>query len=121
MMRGVSNFDDIACVIDISGSNITDAWISYGQGKFDFPLALGLTGVSVAQYYPYLQSGQIFGIMGGLLGAAQYESMASNPGLAIDGMRVQLPAHLVIILFIAVGNIGFFLSRRKQKMSGGPQ
>ncbi len=115
MMRGVINYDQVAGVIDISGGNITDAWISYGQGRFNFPLALGLTGVMTAQYYPYLGSGQVFGIMGGLLGAAEYESLVGNPGRAIDGMRVQLWAHIVIILFIAMGNIGFLVSRRRRR------
>ncbi|MDH4158123.1 MAG: hypothetical protein OEW00_12695 [candidate division Zixibacteria bacterium] len=115
MMQGVYNYDDVACVVDISGGNITDYWISYGQNRFNFPLALGLTGVMTAQYYPFLGSGQVFGIMGGLLGASQYEELADNPGLAKDGMRVQLYAHMVIIVFIVVGNVGFFMDRRKRK------
>jgi len=80
MMQGVFNYDQCAGVIDLSGGNITDAWISYGQGRFGFPLFLGLTGVMTAQYYPYLGSGQVKGIMGGLLGAAQYEELASKEG-----------------------------------------
>ncbi len=115
MMRGVLNYDQIAGVVDLSGGNITDAWISYGQGRFNFPLALGLTGVMTAQYYPYLGSGQVLGIMGGLLGAAEYEELADNPGRAKDGMRIQLYAHMVIILFIIMGNVGFFAERRRQK------
>lgn len=118
MMQGVYNYDDVACVIDISGANITDYWISYGQGRFNFPLALGLTGVMTAQYYPYLGSGQVFGIMGGLLGAAEYEELADNPGLAKDGMRVQLSAHMLIILFIIMGNIGFFMDKYRKKKEG---
>lgn len=114
MMQGVRNYRDIACVLDLSGGNITDAWISYGQARFNFPLFLGVTGVQAAQYYPYLNSGQIQGLMAGMLGAAQYEQLADNPGLAKDGMRVQLFGHFVIILFILVGNIGYFMARRKQ-------
>ncbi len=115
MMRGVMNYDQVACVVDLSGGSITDAWISYGQGRFNFPLALGLTGVMTAQYYPYLGSGQVLGIMGGLLGASEYEDLADNPGRAKDGMRVQLPAHMVIIFFIIMGNVGFFASKRRQR------
>ncbi len=119
MMQGVLNYDDVACVIDLSGGNITDFWISYGQGRFNFPLALGLTGVMTAQYYPFLGSGQVFGIMGGLLGAAQYEKLADNYGLARDGMRIQLFAHITIILFIIIGNVGYFVSRRQERREGG--
>ncbi len=114
MMKGVINYDQVACVIDISGANITDWWISYGQGRFNFPLALGVTGVMTAQYYPFLGSGQVFGIMGGLLGAAEYEELADNPGRAKDGMTVQLLAHIVIVLFIVMANIGYFVSKLRK-------
>ncbi|MBU8932889.1 MAG: hypothetical protein KOO62_02670 [candidate division Zixibacteria bacterium] len=115
MMQGVINYDQVACVLSLSSGTISDAWISYGQGRFGFPLFFGLTGVMTAQYYPFYGSGQVRGMMGGMLGAAQYESYADNPGRAMEAMKVQLPAHLVIILFIIMGNIGFFASRSKRK------
>ncbi|MBK7140925.1 MAG: hypothetical protein IPH75_02450 [bacterium] len=118
MMKGVMNYKQVACVVALSGGNITEAWISYGQGRFNFPLALGTTGVMAADYYPYLNSGQVFGLMGGLLGAAQYEKLSDNPGPAIDGMRVQVFAHIVIIVFIIIGNIGYFTERRRRAKEG---
>ena len=117
MMRGVHNYDDIAGAVNVSGTNSTDYWISYGQGRFGFPLAIGVTGVSTAQYYPYLGSGQIFGIMGGMLGAAEYEELADNPGNAKDAMRIQLAAHIVIILFVVIGNVGYFMNKRKRNQA----
>jgi len=114
MMKGIMNYDQIKCVIDFAAGNVADMWIAYGQGRYNFPLALGMTGVMGADYYPYLNSGQIFGIMGGLLGAAQYEKLSDNPGPAIDGMRIQLYAHILIILFIIMGNVGFLMSRRQK-------
>lgn len=119
MMKGVINYDQVACVVSVSGGTIADAWVSYGQGRFGFPLFFGLTGVMTAQYYPFLGSGQVSGLMGGLLGAAQYEKLADNPGRAKEGMKVQLPAHALIILFIIMGNIGYFVSKRRLKQEGG--
>lgn len=115
MMKKIRNYDQVKCVVALESGNIADAWIIYGQGRYNFPLALGMTGVMAADYYPYLNTGQIFGIMGGLLGAAQYEALADNPGRAMDGMRVQVYAHIVIIFFIVLGNVGFLLSRRRAK------
>ena len=77
------------------------------------PLAIGVTGVMATDYYPYLQSGRIFGLMGGLKGAAEYEQLADNPGPATKGMAMQMWAHLLIIAFIIVGNIGYFATRRR--------
>ena len=119
MMKGIINYDQVACVISMSSGTIADAWVSYGQGRFGFPLFFGLTGVMTAQYYPFYGSGQVSGLMGGLLGAAEYEQLADNPGRAKEGMKVQLMAHVVIILFIIMGNVGYFAAKRRQRQEGG--
>ncbi len=113
MMQGIVNYDDIEAVILITGTSGVDFWISYANGRYNVPLAVGLTGVMAADYYPYLKSGQIFGLMGGMLGAAEYEKLVERPGRAMEAMRVHVWTHIVIIIFILIGNIGYFLSRRK--------
>jgi hypothetical protein len=116
MMQGVKNFDQCELVMDMAAGNVAEMWITYGHGNYNVPLALALTGVMGADFYPYLGSGQIFGLAAGLLGAAQIEKLADNPGRAMDGMRIQLFAHILIILFIIMGNIGFLVTRsRKNK------
>lgn len=116
MMKGVKNFDQCEMVIDMAAGNVAEMWITYGHGNYDVPLALALTGVMGADFYPYLGSGQIFGLAAGLLGAAQIEKMSDNPGRAMDGMRIQLFAHILIILFIIMGNVGFLATRRRKKI-----
>lgn len=112
LTQRVHNLTDVDAIINISGTSATDYWISYGAAAYNVPLAVGVTGVMATDYYPYLQSGRIFGLMGGLKGAAEYEKLAGNPGSAIEGMAMQMWAHLLIIVFIIIGNIGYFLSRR---------
>lgn len=112
MMRSVQNYDQVEGVICMSGGNIIDAWISDGNGRYGVKVAIGATGVMASDYYPYLKSKQIFGLMGGMLGAAEYEKLVNKPGPASEAMRVQVWAHHVILLFIVLGNIGYFLSRR---------
>jgi uncharacterized protein (DUF2249 family) len=114
IMKGVANFDQCELVIDLAAGNVAEMWITYGHGNYNVPLALGVTGVMAADMYPYLGSKQIFGLMAGLLGAAQYEKLADNYGRAGDGMRIQLFAHIVIILFIVMGNVGYFVTRRRK-------
>jgi hypothetical protein len=114
MMTGIINFSNVDGIVLITGTSGVDYWISYANGRYNAPLAVGLTGVMAADYYPYLKSGQIFGLMGGMLGAAQYEKLVKRPGRAMEAMRVQVWAHIIIILFIVVGNIGFLLSRRRK-------
>ncbi len=118
MMRRIQNYNQVTGVIDITGSNVADAWVANANGRYGVKVALGLTGVSAADYYPFYQSKQIFGLMGGMKGAAEYEKLTDNPGLAMEAMGVQTYAHLVIIAFILIGNIGFFLDKRARKQRG---
>jgi hypothetical protein len=113
MMQGVVNYDDVEAIILITGTSGVDFWISYANGRYNAPLAVGLTGVMAADYYPYLKSGQIFGLMGGMLGAAEYEKLVKRPGRATEAMRVQVWTHIIIILFILIGNIGFLIAKRR--------
>jgi uncharacterized protein (DUF2249 family) len=116
IMRGVKNFAQCKLVLDFAAGNVAEMWITYGHGNYGVPLALAVTGVMGADMYPYLGSGQIFGLAAGLLGAAQIEKLAGNPGRAMDGMRIQLFAHIVIILFIVMGNIGFLATRKRKNL-----
>jgi hypothetical protein len=117
MMAKIQNYDDVKAILNISGTSATDYWIAYGNGRYKVPLAIGVTGVMATDYYPYLQSGQIFGILGGLKGAAEYETLVGTPGKAVQGMKVQMVAHLIIIVFIIIGNIGYFAQRKKRGLS----
>jgi hypothetical protein len=115
IMQGVRNYDDMKGIIAFEAGWVADSWIQNANGRYRAEVALGVTGVMAADYYPYIQSKQIFGLMGGLKGAAEYETLASaKERIASRGMKVQTITHIVVILFIIIGNIGFFMSKRKQ-------
>jgi len=113
LTQRIHNLTDLKAIINVSGTSATDFWISYGAAAYNVPLAIGVTGVMATDYYPYLQAGRIFGLMGGLKGAAEYERLAKAPGPAMQGMAMQMWAHILIIIFIIIGNIGYFATRRK--------
>jgi hypothetical protein len=118
MMGGVKSYKDIKIVITISGSGIIDTWVIYAGGRYGVPIGAGVTAVMATGYYRYLQSGQLVGLLGGLKGAAEYEKLIEHPDMAIKGMDGQNMAHLLIVLFIILGNIGYFLGK-KAKVSKG--
>ena len=90
----------------------------------DIPVAGGTTAVSAPLLYPYYPR-QMLGLMGGLKGAAEYEAalVAGYPEYeqvyqrAIAIMGPQAIAHLVIIIFIIIGNITFFVEKKRSKKS----
>ena len=55
------------------------AILAFGSDRFHFPLAMGCTAVIAPDLYPFVQSGQVTGILGGLRGAADYEVLVVPP------------------------------------------
>lgn len=113
LMREVQNFDDIALVMEVSaGTPGTREWVQQVHSRFRVTLVSGVTAVSAPNFYPYVQSGQLVGLLGGLKGAAEYETLVGVPGNATSGMDAQSVVHTLIVLFILLGNLAYFLSRR---------
>jgi hypothetical protein len=119
IMHGIKNFFNVKGVIDLTSGNTSDMWLVDGNGRYGFPLAIGITGVMAADYYQYLQSGQLFGIIPGIKGAAEYESLIKKPGTGMQQAAYQVVAHSVIILFIIISNVAYFSTRKKKATGGG--
>ncbi len=126
MYQDHKSLREIDLAVTNSGSSACTWWIIYGREKIGLPVAFGVTAVMATDYYTYIQSGQIIGQMGGLRGAAEYETLlmengiASEPGKAFIGMDVQNIAHLLIIFLVVLGNIAFFAGgfNKKTKLKG---
>jgi len=117
MMEDIHNFSDVVAVVSLTGGNVADFWIQYGNAKYGVPLALGVTGVMASDYYPYLQSGQIFGLIPGVKGAAEYEQLVDRPGDAARGMPYQVMSHALILVFMVIANIGYIARQRSLRQA----
>jgi hypothetical protein len=115
MMQGVKNYDDLTFVLSVNATSGADYWIMYGKERYNFRLALGVTAVMAADYYNYLQSRQIVGILGGLKGAAEYETLLGEGERASIWMNIQSICHFVIVAFIIIGNITYLVIRKESK------
>ena len=122
MMRNVKGIRDMDLILNVSGGYPgLKEWVQFGADRTGVPIAGGVTAVSAPLLYPYYPR-QLSGIMGGLKAAAEYESLLiqgypkiyrtdSEQFAAIRRMGPQTLAHLVIILFLVVGNIAYFATR----------
>jgi len=116
MMEGVNNLKDFEFIFTGSaGYPGTFEWVQYGGDPTGVPLSSGTTSIQVNEVMPYVQSGQVKGILAGMPGAAEYESLIGTPGIAIQGMAAQSFAHLVIVLFIILGNLAYFITERRER------
>lgn len=115
MLEYISDLTSFDLVITLSaGDPGVPAWVMMAGDRFGVPVGGGCTAVSAPQYYAYLQTGQMVGLLGGLKGAADYETLVGIPdGTAVEGMAPQSIAHLVIMSFIIIGNIAYFLQKKK--------
>jgi hypothetical protein len=121
MMKKIKNYNDVALLISISGSAIPFYYITYAQTSFGVRIGVGSTAVQAADFYPYLNSGQVTGMMSGMKGAAEYEQLVEERcnfyarRKATEAMSSQTAAHIWIMLTIILGNLSYFILKRRKK------
>ncbi|MFQ6099157.1 MAG: hypothetical protein ACE5O2_15605, partial [Armatimonadota bacterium] len=113
MMADIHSYLDVALVIDFASSASPTSWIQIVGARYRQPIAAGVTAVMGTDYYPYLQSGQLVGLLAGLKGAAEYETLTEHEGMGLAGMDAQSIAHCVIIVFVLIGNTAYVFIRRQ--------
>lgn len=149
IMKEIKNYNEMNLVVDFAASAAVVRWITYARARFGANVAAGVTAVMAADNYPYLQTGQLIGMLAGLKGAAEYEKLVDvfalhrnketgkiesrdfskeilkeswiklsdikNPSYkqARVGMNAQTVAHIMIIVFIVLGNIGYFVNKKR--------
>jgi hypothetical protein len=114
MMRGINSYAQIALVVNLTASSAADYWIQFAAGRYHKPLVLGATAVMATDYYPYLSSRQLLGLIGGMKGAAEYEKRLDIFGDARRGMDAQSLVHVIVALLVILGNLALFVSRREE-------
>ncbi len=123
MMREVRNLKDMNLIVAIgSGVPGVKEWVQFAGDRGDIPIAGGVTAVEAPLLYPYYPQ-QLLGLMGGLQGAAEYESaliikydrFAESGATAVRLMGPQAVAHTVIILLVILGNLAYLLEQRRRK------
>ncbi len=115
MMTDITNYDEIALLIDLASGSTTEIWIIYTNVRYDLQIAAGVTGVIISQMYPYLQTGQLVGLIPGILGAAQYERLIDVPAKGMLWINIESFVHLLIVILVIIGNIIFFNQRRREE------
>jgi len=114
LMNKVTNLSSVKLLVNISaGYPGTKEWVQQASRRFNLRIISGCTAVSAPEYYAYLQSNQLLGLLGGMAGAAEYEKMTGITGSATKGMDAQSSVHLLIMLCILMGNLAHWAARRQ--------
>ena len=134
IMEGVYSVEDFDFVFDFSaGVPGIAEWEQYECDPKNVPLSSGCTSIMVTDAIPYVESGQLKGILAGMPGAAEYEKMfydyltneltnnneyinenaSITKGKAFSRMSAQSVAHLVMVIFILLGNLSYYYERKR--------
>ncbi|MHB9026230.1 MAG: hypothetical protein ACYC7E_18990 [Armatimonadota bacterium] len=143
IMHGIKTIKDVAMHIEVTASASIFNWIQIVQPITSPRLKIGYacTGVGAAEAYPLLDSGQVTGMLPGLKGAADYEKLVDEkeeaarrtgttkvtynpqgnkrfPLLTTPARKLMFTqgwAHIVIILFIILGNLGLLITTLRKR------
>jgi len=117
IMGGIKNFSNINFVFSLSaGDPGLKQWVQVAHDTYGCRTSGGVTGVSITGFLPYVnEQEQLSGLLGGLKGAAEYEKLVNAKGTATKGMDAQSLAHLIIIIFIIIGNVNYWRNMKIEK------
>lgn len=120
VMKGITSCEDISLIISISsGTPGVPEWIRQVGDPLGVPIATVIVAVNVPNMTPYVQSGQIVGMIPSMKGAAGYESLMGTAGLGTRGMDAQSISHLTILGLVVLGNVVYFATKNTKPSEGG--
>lgn len=114
LMQRVRSIKDVHVVYCITYSPSPD-WISFVKGQHNTPVAFGCMSIMSPNYYTYLDSGQLCGMLVGNLGAAEYEALIGRPARGTRLIMAVAFGNCAILVAVLLGNLGHWAARRKRR------
>lgn len=113
-IRGaVENYGQIALLISVTDGSMPTYWAEYAVTPSGVNLQVALTATMATAFYPYLDSGQIKGLLAGLKGAAEYEQLLQQGGGGSRGLLALSVSQSVVFLVILAGIVIDYRRRRQ--------
>ncbi len=117
IMKNVRTANDFYLIFEVAAGNEgIYNWVGVIKPRHPKPLYGGaVTAIVAPDAYPYVNSGQLVALIDGARGAAEYEKLIEHEGRGYRMATALSFGHLLIFVLLLLGNIGFFISRRKAK------
>jgi len=110
---GLSGYDDLPLVVSIADGSMPIHWADYANARYQQKVAVACAAVMVTAFKPYFESGQLIGPAAGIKGAAEYEKLLKQRGIAHRRLFAQSTTHVFIIVMVIVANLAAFRGRRR--------
>jgi hypothetical protein len=125
IMNGIKSIRDTCGLVDIASNSNPRFWINFLVTPYNVRFLMAETAVTATDYFPFVQTGQVKGLIAGGRAGAELETLyleegvLKAPGDAIRSLGAQSLGLMVILGFIVLGNIGYFAGRSRRK-AGAP-
>jgi len=92
-------------------------WISFVNGQHGTPVGFGCMSIMAPEYYTFLDSGQLCGVLVGNRGSSEYEALLGRPGLGSRLIMVASFGNCAILAAAVLGNVGMWAAERKRRQA----
>jgi len=102
------NAGSFSLIIDFSPGMQTNAMIRHWVMDYGTPMIEGAIGVNIPSLSPYIDTGHLKAMLQSTRGCAELEYLGGVPGPGATSMDAFTLVHYLVVLFIIMGNIGYF-------------
>ncbi|RMH44619.1 MAG: hypothetical protein D6689_01920 [Deltaproteobacteria bacterium] len=119
-LANIHKLEDFDLIVMVSaGYPGIKEYVQQASGRGDVKMTGACTAVSLPDYTPYFNAGQLAGLVGGMKRAAEYELLVGRPALGVKGTGVLNAGHMVVIFAIVFGNLIYFAGAGRRRRRGG--
>jgi hypothetical protein len=115
VMHNVRNIKDVSAIVEITPSGTVASWIGLVAGANHTPILYAPTAIMAPSAYPYLDSGQIAGLLTGVKGAGDYEKLTGAKSFGTRATGALSFVYGLIIVLVILGNLGYHLGRAAER------
>ena len=122
ILKEKNKLGDYPYMVNLHDDSYADMWILYGHERTGLKMGSVCTAVMASGMYPFIQAGQLTGVVGGLKGGSEYEQLLNEKYdlkkplvKATAGMDIQSVIHILIILLMLLGNFAYIMKSRQEK------
>lgn len=112
LMQDVNSASDFDLVI---GIGYAEELIRQFQSPYGVPAITGTWGMMGPHYFPYLDTGQLQGMVMGMRGGAEYEHMVGFVGEGLQGADALSMTHIAVAMFAVLGNLLYIYAKATGK------
>jgi len=115
VMKGIKTRGDVGALVEITPSTTAEGWLGLFEQNNNPPFLFAPTAVMAPTYYPYLDTGQMAGMLTGIKGAGDYEGLLHTHSFGSRAAGALSLVYALIILLIILGNVGYYATRAAQR------